>query len=290
MDNRESGPVVKSGAASTTPFLQRGPAAFGKPVCRLGLASHVNTDLEPADILHALDRGVNFLNWAGDREVFSRTIAELGPRRESLTVCVQFAARSATDAAEELQSILTTLRTNYIDVLTFYYVESPEEWAELTAPNGALAFCQPARRDGRIRRLGVTSHQRPLAAEMARSGLLDLLMIRYNAAHRGAETEVFPTTDALGMPVIAYTALRWGGLLRPTPDDPPRFIVPEASAWYRFALQSPSVTVALAAPHNRAELDEALKVLDAAGPMGAVEYERLAEHGRRVRRHGGQFP
>ena len=36
-------------------------------------------------------------------------------------------------------------------------------------------------------------------------------MIRYNAAHRGAEREVFPVTEALGLPVIAYTALRWGG-------------------------------------------------------------------------------
>ena len=43
-----------------------------------------------------------------------------------------------------------------------------------------------------VRRLGITTHQRPLAAEAARSGKLDLLMIRYNAAHRGAETEVFP--------------------------------------------------------------------------------------------------
>jgi aryl-alcohol dehydrogenase-like predicted oxidoreductase len=125
---------------------------------------------------------------------------------------------------------------------------------------------------------------------MARSGLLDLLMIRYNAAHRGAEQEVFPVTEALGMPVIAYTALRWGGLLRPTPDDPPGLVVPPASAWYRFALQPPAVTVALAAPHDRAELDEALRVLDAAGPMDGTEYERLADHGRRVRRHAGNFP
>jgi aryl-alcohol dehydrogenase-like predicted oxidoreductase len=115
-------------------------------------------------------------------------------------------------------------------------------------------------------------------------------MLRYNAAHRGAETEVFPTTNALRMPVIAYTATRWGGLLRVTPDDPPGFGVPTASWWYRFVLQSPSVTVTLAAPDTRAELDEALTVLKATGPMDAAEYERLAAHGGRVRRHAGRFP
>jgi aryl-alcohol dehydrogenase-like predicted oxidoreductase len=141
-----------------------------------------------------------------------------------------------------------------------------------------------------IRRLGVTSHQRPLAATMARSGQLDALMVRYNAAHRGAETEVFPVADEHGLPVIGYTALRWGELLRPTSDDPPGFSVPPAPVWYRFALQSPSVAVVLAAPQNRSELDEDLTVLAATGPLPPDEYERLAAHGRRVRRHAGRFP
>src|SRR5262249_13107332 len=129
---------------------------------------------------------------------------------------------------------------------------------ELRGPAGALAEWRAAQRDGRVRRLGVTTHQRPLAAEMARSGRLDLLMIRYNAAHRGAEREVFPVTDALGMPVIAYTALRWGALLAATPSDPPGFVVPPAPDWYRFVLHAPSVAVVLATPHSRAELAEGL--------------------------------
>ena len=114
-------------------------------------------------------------------------------------------------------------------------------------------------------------------------------MVRYNAAHRGAERDVFPTTDELKMPLIAYTATRWGALLRPTTADPPGFAVPPAPDWYRFVLQSPSVAVALAAPHDRAELEEDLEVLRAAGPLPAAEYERLASHGERVRRHAGNF-
>ena len=123
---------------------------------------------------------------------------------------------------------------------------------------------------------------------MAQSGLLDTLMIRYNAAHRGAEQEVFPTTDKLHVPVIAYTALRWGALLEPTPDDPAEFVAPPALEWYRFVLHSPSVAVVLAAPHDRAELVEDLKVL-AEGPLTEAEYALLAEHGERVRRHAGRF-
>jgi aryl-alcohol dehydrogenase-like predicted oxidoreductase len=263
---------------------------FDRPLCRLGLATRGTNRLTPADVHQALDRGVNFLNWCGNPDGLSETIAGLGPRRREVMVCVQFEARTADDARAELADIRRELRTDYIDVLTFYYVEETAEWQQIIGPGGALEYCQEARRRGEVRVLGVTSHQRPLAADMARSGLLDLLMIRYNAAHRGAETDIFPTTDALGLPVVVYTCLRWGALLRPTPDDPPGFVVPRAPAWYRFALQSPSVTVALMSPESREELDEDLAVLGAPGPLTAEDYELLAEHGRRVRRHGGSFP
>jgi predicted aldo/keto reductase-like oxidoreductase len=265
-------------------------SAFGKPVCRLGLATRGDTGLTEADVMAALDHGVNFLNWPGGEDPLSRVVSGLGSRREQVVVCVQFEARRAADAAAELGAILAALHTDYIDVLTFYYVEELAEWEEITGPGGALGYCQSAQRDGAVRKLGLTTHQRPLAAKAARSGLLHVLMIRYNAAHRGAEREVFPVTDVLGMPVITYTSLRWGALLRPTPADPPGFAVPPAPAWYRWVLQSPSVAVALMAPANRAELDEDLNVLRADGPLSAEEYERMAEHGSRVRRHAGNFP
>jgi aryl-alcohol dehydrogenase-like predicted oxidoreductase len=272
------------------PFFLRPASDFGKPVCRLGLASRGDGALSVDDVQFAVERGVNVLNWPGAEDGLSRAVAGLGPRRDGVVVVAQFEARTAAEAAAELPAMLRTLGTDYLDVLTFYYVEEAAEWARICGPGGALGYCQAARRDGVVRRLGLTTHQRPLAAEAAGSGLLDALMVRYNAAHRVAEREVFPVAEALGLPVIAYTALRWGGLLRPTPDDPPGFAVPPAPAWYRWVLQNPSVAVALTAPHDRAELEEDLAVLEGGGPLTAEEYQRLSEHGRRVRRHAGGFP
>jgi predicted aldo/keto reductase-like oxidoreductase len=260
------------------------------PVCRLGLATRGTTGLTPDDVAHAVQSGVNFLNWCGVPDGLSAFIAGLGSRRSEVAVCVQFEARTAAEARIELEHLFKQLRTDVIDVLTFYYVEEREEWEQIIGPGGALEVCEAARREGRVRMLGVTSHQRPLVAAMAASGLLDMVMIRYNAAHRGAETEVFPVTRANGLPVVVYTCLRWGALLRPTPDDTPGFVVPSAPAWYRFALQHSAVTVALMAPENRRELDEDLQVLLAPVPLSAEEYRALAEHGQRVRRHAGRFP
>jgi predicted aldo/keto reductase-like oxidoreductase len=264
--------------------------SFGRPVCRLGLATRGEGKLQVADVLHALDRGVNFLNWCGQPDALSAAVSAVGSRRRDLVVCVQFEARTTAEAKVEVASILRELHTDYVDVLTLYYVEALEEWRQLIGPGGALDFCRAAQRAGQVRLIGLTTHQRPLAAEAARSGMLDLLMIRYNAAHRGAETEVFPITDALAMPVVAFTCLRWGELLRSTPDDPPGFQVPCAPAWYRYVLQSPSVTVAIMAPENRAELDEDLSVLDLPARLTMEEYAELMAHGRRVRRHAGRFP
>jgi predicted aldo/keto reductase-like oxidoreductase len=271
-------------------FLSTTFPGSAKRIGRLGLASRGDTDLTVADVLFAVQRGANFLNWCGTKNAFADAIAGLGSQREETFVCVQFEARTAADARRELRQILRALRTDYVDVLTLYYVEEPAEWETLLGTGGALDVCRAAQKAGEVRRIGLTSHQRSLAAAAARSGLLDLLMIRYNAVHRGAEKDVFPTTDALGMPVVVYTCLRWGSLLHGTPDDPPGFRVPRAPSWYRFALQSPSVSVALMAPDNRTELEEDLTVLEAKGPLSAEEYERLAEHGRRVRKHGGRFP
>lgn len=278
------------------PFLMRPESAFGKPVCRLGLAARGESLLVADDLFEAIERGVNFLNWPArsegpaEAEAFGAAIASLGPLREKVVVCIQLAARTAREAADELRWTLSTLLTDYVDVVTFYYVEHVDEWQALIGPGGAWEYCRAAKEDGLIRRIGLTSHQRPLAAEMAASGLLDALMIRYNAAHRGAENEIFRKTLARSIPVVAYTALRWGALLRSTPDDPPGFQVPRADRWYRFVLQSDAVAVVLAAPNDRAELALDLEVLTATGPLEPAEYEKLAAHGARVRRHAGAFP
>src|SRR4051812_12683667 len=100
--------------AAPSPFLTCPAAAFGQAVCRLGLASRGRSAISPDDVLHAIERGINFLNWPGDSDTpggadaFSDAVAALGPRRRSVVVCVQFGARTANEAADELRSLLAT--------------------------------------------------------------------------------------------------------------------------------------------------------------------------------------
>ena len=265
-------------------------------VCRLGLATRGNTHLLIEDAEHAVERGVNYLNWCGKPDGLSKAVAGLGERRKDVVFAVQFKASGRDEAAREFEWILKQIKSDYLDVATFYYVESEGEWEEIVGPGGAWEILARLKREGALKMIGLTSHQRKLAAGWAQATdpetgqrRLDMLMIRYNAAHRGAESDVFPVTDALGMPVVTFTGLRWKDLLGATRDDPAGYAPPTAADCYRFCLSHDSVAVALAAPGNREELEEDLAVLDDWGPLGKEAMESIRRHGDRVRKHGRVF-
>jgi predicted aldo/keto reductase-like oxidoreductase len=264
---------------------------FGTPPAfRLGLATRGNSQLKVDEVRLAIDKGVNYLNWCGYEDSMSQAIRELKSRRTQLIIAIQLGARRASEAISELEASLRDLNTDYIDVVTFYYVEHQSEWERIIGSKGAYEGLQKSRESGKVRLLGLTSHQRKLAASIAQSGKLDMLMIRYNAAHRGAEREVFPVTDVAKIPVVAFTCLRWGALLDNTPDDPHQFKPPSAVECYRFVLSNPSVSVALMAPDNRAELVENLKLLDDWRKASPDEDKMMRQHGDRVYRTAGSFP
>src|SRR5438046_6548852 len=83
---------------------------------------------------------------------------------------------------------------------------------------------------------------RRLAADLR----VDVLMHRFNMAHRKAAREVFPAAAKARTPIVAFTATRWGTLLEPHADWPGR--PPTASDGYRYCLAHRPVLVVLTAP------------------------------------------
>ena len=261
------------------------------PVCRLGLATRGNTFLSAEDVRLAMGSGINYLNWSGHEDGMSQAIEELGSsQRAQVVVALQFSARTVTAGKKELKKVLSILQTGYIDVLTIYYMESEAEWCEIMKPGGVLGFLHEMKQQGKIRLIGLTTHQRVLGAKWAQTGQLDLLMIRYNGAHPGAEEDVFPITRRLKIPVVGFTCMRWGAMLRSTPDDPPGFKVPTGRDWYRFSLSNPDVAVALMAPNGRQELLDNLSIIKDWKPLDSEYLKMLKAHGQRIRKHAGHFP
>jgi aryl-alcohol dehydrogenase-like predicted oxidoreductase len=222
----------------------------------------------------------------------SEAIRQLGPRRAKVIVATQLVVNdlSRDQMRRKIERTLKSLATDWIDIATLYYVESEREWNQIVATDGAIEALIEAKEQGLVRSIGLTTHQRPLAAQWAESNRLDMLMVRYNAAHRGAEIEIFPVTDRLRLPVTCFTCLRWGALLESTASDPAGFEIPAAAQWYRFVLSNPSVSVALMAPDNRDELVEVLSLLDDWSELPLDQRHQMEAHGDRVREVAGPFP
>jgi aryl-alcohol dehydrogenase-like predicted oxidoreductase len=105
-------------------------------------------------------------------------------------------------------------------------------------------------------------------------------MIRYNAAHRGAEKDIFPYMDRHNPAVISYTATRWRFLLR-KPKTWNQERIPTAGMCYRFVLSNPAVDVCMTAPGNLKQLRENIAAFRE-GPLPPEDMKFMREFGDAV--------
>lgn len=163
--------------------------------------------------------------------------------------------------------MLNLLGTDHVDVLLLGWVRN--HWY---VNGNTWPMMRQLKTEGIARSLGISCHDRPLAKNLASELDLDVLMLRYNAAHRGAEREVFdklPDAPSERAGVIAYTSTRWGGLLKPAGDLGPM----TAGECYRFSLGHPKVDTVLCGGRTFDELAQNAAAI-AEGPLSQ---ERLAE-------------
>jgi aryl-alcohol dehydrogenase-like predicted oxidoreductase len=174
-----------------------------------------------------------------------------------------------------VDSALRKLGTDRVDLLGLgWWNDAPPR----RILDGALAI----QATGKVRHILISSHHRPAFEKLVADPAYGGIMVRYSAAHPGAEKEVFPHLADPRPGVLAFTATRWGTLLDPrlTPEGER---TPTATDCYRYVLSSPHVDVSLSGPRNGAELDAAMAALDQ-GPMSAEELAWMRRVGVVVRR------
>jgi aryl-alcohol dehydrogenase-like predicted oxidoreductase len=251
----------------------------GLKVSRLGLGASYG--VSGRDVAWAVEQGVNYLYWGSRRAgPFAEGIREAirAHGRDQVVVVVQSYARLPGALSLSVQRALRQLKIEHADLLLL-------GWWNSAPPTGYLEAFARLRERGLVRHLMVSGHNRAALGAMALGGAFDALMVRYNAAHRGAEQEVFPELPAQGRPgVVAYTATRWGTLLRSPGPWPPGLRVPSAAECYRFCLTHPAVDLVLCGPANREELRQAVGAL-ALGPLGDEELAAIRAFGDRVHAH-----
>ena len=165
------------------------------------------------------------------------------------------------------------------------------EWTDLLLQDIRKPFSpklterlQRLKDSGKVRYVGLSSHDRPLLGQIASSEVMvpvDFFHTRYNAAHTGAEKETFPHLPIEDRPgVVVFTATCWRKLLKPKlmpPGEKPL----TAAECYRFVLSNPNVDVCLTAPKTEQQMEANFKALET-GPLDEEEMLRVRHIGKHV--------
>jgi aryl-alcohol dehydrogenase-like predicted oxidoreductase len=255
-------------------FLHRTVA--GKRVHRLGLAASFGIDEN--GIREAFDLGLNYVFWNPTARTLTRVLRSLpASRRAQLVIATgpTFAVFPGS-VRRRTERVLRLLGIETLDVLQLYWLGRMSMFSD-----GIVEEMVRLRSEGKVRSLGVSIHDRERAGRLADDSPLDLLMIRYNAAHPGAERDIFPHLDRRKPSIVAYTATSWRKLL----SAPPGFAGRAATAGdcYRFCLSNQHVDVVLTGPRSTGELRENLRAVER-GPLDDSEMTWMRELGTAV--HG----
>lgn len=246
----------------------------GRRVFRLGLSG----SYWPGEraLRAGIEAGMNYLFWYYWDRQMTRVLREvLAADRERYIVATGAGNLGPWLVRRAIDKCLRRLRTDYIDVFQILWV-GQGRLSERT-----YETLLRAREEGKIRWIGISTHARRYAAELVRQGKLDVVMIRYNAAHRGAEQEVFPYLAASNPGVVSYTATCWGRLLKRPKRWPASERVPQAGDCYRFVLSNPHVDVCLTAPRSEAQLVANLAAVRR-GPLSDQELDFMRRFGDAV--------
>jgi aryl-alcohol dehydrogenase-like predicted oxidoreductase len=265
-------------------FLVAPLGKLGTPIFRLGLSASYRPGKDA--VFAAVDAGVNYFFYFGfDTHMTGALRDAIRGRRERFVLATGGYnwILWQSNLRRTLESRLRQMRTDYIDVFHYLGVTKHKYWTPRIADE-----LQAIRESGLVRAVSISTHDRQLAAELAAGGVLDAMMIRYNAAHRGAEQEIFPHLPPSNPAVISFTATRWTYLTRAPKGYPRGARVPTAGMCYRFVLSNPHVHVCLNAPRSRKQLEQNLAEVGR-GPLDEEEMEFMRSFGDAVYREYKYF-
>ncbi|MBN2246432.1 MAG: aldo/keto reductase [Candidatus Aminicenantes bacterium] len=235
----------------------------------------------PAKSLEAaFEHGCNYFYWGalrnnGMRDAI-RNITTKG-KREDLIVVIQDFRRNPKGLEKSLVRGLKKGHLDYADVLLLGWHNHPPKPKLMEA-------AMHLKERGLFRYLGLSSHNRLLFPELAKDNRVDIFHIRYNAAHRGAEEEIFPDLPEARPGIIVFNATRHASLIKSKkiPDNEKH---PTAGDCYRFVLTNPYVDVAISGPSQDRQVEENLKET-ARGPMAEEEMRWMHRVGDSVYKKG----
>jgi predicted aldo/keto reductase-like oxidoreductase len=158
----------------------------------------------------AYDNGITLFDTARAYSDSEKKIGlHLSQVRSHITVNTKTMAKNAADFWRDLHTSLTTLKTDYIDV---YQLHNPPFCPKSGDASGLYDAMLEAKRQGKIRFIGITNHSIFVAEEAVQSGLYDTLQFPFSYLSTEREKALVRLCKENNVGFVAMKAL-CGGLI-----------------------------------------------------------------------------
>lgn len=153
-----------------------------------------------AIIDRAQQLGINILDcWMSEPNVRSNIGKSLSGRREHWLIQGHIGStwqngqyertRDPQKCREAFEDLLTRMQTDYIDLGMMHFMDQESDWEDAT--NGPyIDYVKELKSSGKIRHIGMSTHNPAMAIKAAESGLVEMLMFSVNPAF-----DLLPPTD-----------------------------------------------------------------------------------------------
>ncbi len=158
----------------------------------------------------AYDHGINFFDTArGYTDSEEKIGAALSDVRKEIIIATKTHAGDKEAVLKNLETSLRNLRTDYIDI---YQIHNPPKLPDQDDPSSAFSGLLEARKQGKIRFIGITNHRLEVVLEAIAAGLYDTIQYPLSALSTAADLKVIEECRKHDLGFIAMKALA-GGLL-----------------------------------------------------------------------------
>ena len=170
----------------------------------------ISTEEAAVLLRKAYDAGVRFFDTArfytDSEEKIGYALSDV---RAKIYIATKTAAKNADDFWKDLETSLRNLKTDYVDLYQFH---NPPFCPKPGDGSGLYEAMLEAKKQGKIRFIGITNHRMAVAEEAVESGLYDTLQFPFNYLSTGREIALAKACAEHDMGFIAMKGLS-GGLL-----------------------------------------------------------------------------
>ena len=194
--------------------------------------------------------------------------------------------REIGEVKASFEDLLTRLATDYIDIGMIHYVDSLEDW-EAVAGGPVMEYARELQAQGKIRYIGLSSHNPAAAMQAVQSGLIDVLMFSVNPCYdlqpanedcyalwdgknydrqlvnMDPEREaLYETCSRLGVAITVMKAFGGGDLLDEELSPAGKALT--VNQCLHYALTRPGVAAVMSGAHTVDEMEKCLEYTTAA--------------------------